>query len=201
MGSGTHRQSAPDLVLLRAAQADPDSAAAKRAASQLLSRYEDRVYAWCYRVVRDHDRALELAQEVLISAYRNLKAFRGHSRFSCWLFSIARNRCVSELRRPGLLLDEERDPDSLTGSGPDPAQALEEKLDEEAILDLIRRHLQPQEQQVLWLRCIDRMPVETITQVLGIRQVSGARGVLQSARRRLRVALSQQRGANVEIGP
>jgi RNA polymerase sigma-70 factor (ECF subfamily) len=201
MGSGTNRQSAPDLALLRAAQADPDSAAAKRAASQLLSRYEDRVYAWCYRVVRDHDRALELAQEVLISAYRNLKAFRGHSRFSCWLFSIARNRCVSELRRPGLLVDEERDPDSLVGGGPDPAQELEEKLDEEAILDLVRKHLQPQEQQVLWLRCIDRMPVESITEMLGIRQASGARGVLQSARRRLRVALSQQRAANVEIGP
>ena len=38
----------------------------RQAASRLLSRHQDRVYVWCYRYVRDHERALELSQEVLM---------------------------------------------------------------------------------------------------------------------------------------
>ncbi|MBD3236410.1 MAG: sigma-70 family RNA polymerase sigma factor [Candidatus Eisenbacteria bacterium] len=178
-----------DEQLLAQARSEPGSPAAKQAASELLGRYQQRVYAWCLRHVRDHDQALDLAQEVLISAYRNLGSFQERARFSSWLFAIARNRCVSALRRPRLLYEEERDPDQLHGSGPGPAEALEEKLGEEALLELIRTTLSPREQEVVWLRCFERMPVETITRMLGIRQASGARGVLQSARRKLRAAL------------
>lgn len=176
--------------LLDLARSDPESRMAKQAASELLGRYRQRVYAWCLRHVRDHEHALDLAQEILISAYRNLASFQERARFSSWLFAIARNRCLSEVRRPRLLYDEERAPDELCGSERSPAQALEEKLGEEALLELIRETLSPQEQEVIWLRCFERMPVDGITRMLGIQQASGARGVLQSARRKLRAVLA-----------
>jgi RNA polymerase sigma-70 factor (ECF subfamily) len=179
----------PEEELLELARSDPESRLARRAASELLGRYRHRVYAWCMRHVRDHELALDLAQEVLISAYRNLGSFQERARFSSWLFAIARNRCLSALRRPRLLYDEEREPDDLQGRERSPAQALEEKLGEEALLKVIRETLTPEEQEVIWMRCFERMPVEAITQMLGIEQASGARGVLQSARRKLRAAL------------
>jgi DNA-directed RNA polymerase specialized sigma24 family protein len=44
---------------------------------------------------------------------------------------------------------------------------------------------------VLWLRCFEKVPVDEITRMLGITEASGARGVLQRARRRLRAALAE----------
>jgi hypothetical protein len=51
----------------------------------------------------------------------------------------------------------------------------------------MRRHLNPVEQRAFYLRCFERMPVDTITRLLAIEGATGARGVLQSARRKLRV--------------
>jgi RNA polymerase sigma-70 factor (ECF subfamily) len=198
MAEAKIRERQPDSVLLSQVREDPGGPAGRRAASELLSRYQDHVYAWCYRHLGDHERALDLAQEVMLSAFRGLAAFKGASQFTSWLFAIARNRCISELRRPVLLLDADADVDGLESRGDDPAQALVRKMDEQAVLDLIKAHLKPREQDVLWLRCFERMPVDTITTVLKIRQASGARGVLQGARRKLRAALEQRR--RMEVG-
>jgi RNA polymerase sigma-70 factor (ECF subfamily) len=185
--------SLPDQALLERAQKDPEGSAARQAASELLERYQDRVYTWCYRHMRDHDKALDLAQEVLLNAYRNLTTFRGAAQFSSWLFAITRNRCISELRRPALLYDEEAEVDALPGRHSNPSQILEDKLGEQELLALIKAHLDPREQAALWLRCFEKMPVDAITKVLNIQETSGARAVLQKARRKLRSALQDRR--------
>jgi RNA polymerase sigma-70 factor (ECF subfamily) len=181
-----------DEALLEAARNSPGSGPAREAASELFARYRRRVYNWCFRYLRDHERALDMAQEVLMNAYRNLDSFRGDSAFSSWLYSIARNRCFNEQRRPAILYEGDVELDGLVGPQADPAEILARKMDEEAVLDLVRDHLEPQEQEVLWLRCFERMPIDAITDVLRIDQASGARGILQRARRRLRAALAQQ---------
>lgn len=184
-------QERDDLDLLGRAVADPNSQAGRHAASELLGRYRKRVYVWCLRYTHDHDQALDLAQEVLISAYRNLDSFGGRSQFGSWIFSITRNRCLSELRRPSLLVDEDSDPDDRASGSAAPDQALEDRLAEEELLELIQRRLDPVEQQALWLRCFEKMPVDEITDLLAITEASGARGILQRARRKLRAAITE----------
>ena len=183
-----------DLKLLGWALEHPDSDTGRHAASALLDRYRERVYIWCLRYTRDHEQALDMAQEVLISAYRNLGSFGGRSQFGSWIFSITRNRCLSELRRPSLLVDEEADPDDQLTRQAGPDRDLEDRLAEEELLELIRRCLDPVEQQALWLRCFEKMPVDEITKVMEIAEASGARGVLQRARRKLRAALALEKG-------
>jgi len=179
----------PESHLLRTVREEAGSERARQAASDLLSRYQDRVYAWCCRHLGDADRARDVAQEALLAAYRGLPRFEGRSAFAAWLFTIARNKCINELKRPSLLYDDETDPNGLRSEKKDPARTYVEQQDEEAVKILIKRHLSHQEQQVLWLRCFERMPVDSITSLLGIQQASGARGVLQTARRKLRAAL------------
>ena len=191
-GSGLHE---PDEALVRRVLESPGSPHAEAAASELFGRYQGRVYLWCFRVVRDHEQALDLAQDALLSAYRGLGSFGGRARFSSWLFAIARNRCLSVLRQPSLLLDEEADPSLLVDDRPGPDRALEEEKGETEVLELIRRHLDPSEQEAIWMRCFERMPVDEITAVLGIVGASGARGVLQSARRKLRAVLRERGGS------
>ncbi len=181
-----------DEALVRQVKVDPGSPRARWAATQLLERYQERVYIWCLRIVRDHDQALDLAQEVLLSAYRGLEGFGERSSFSSWLFAIARNRCISLMRRPSLVVDDDVESLNVAGDQPGPDRALEERLDEEGVFALIREQLEPIEQEAIWLRCFERLPVDEITALLKIDAASGARGVLQSARRKLRAALSER---------
>jgi RNA polymerase sigma-70 factor (ECF subfamily) len=178
-----------DRSLLSRAVDNPESDGGREAASELLGRYRDRVYIWCYRYVREHEHASDLAQDVLLNAYRNLSAFAGRSSFPSWLFAIARNRCISEMRRASILHDDSVEPEDLASDDHDPAVDLEEWQDEQTLLALIRERLTPVEQEAIWMRCVERMPLDAITRILRIDQRSGARGVLQQARRKLRVAL------------
>src|SRR6516164_9629704 len=66
--------------------------------NQLFERHHARVAAWCYRMTGDVDSAADLAQEVFLKAFQNLDSFRGQSKFTTWLYSIARNQCFDALK-------------------------------------------------------------------------------------------------------
>jgi RNA polymerase sigma-70 factor, ECF subfamily len=176
-----------DRELVARATADPDSPDARQAAGTLLRRYRRTVYAWCFRYVREHERALDMSQDVLLSAYRRLGEFEGRAAFSSWLFVIARNRCLNEMRNDARR--ETIDVDTMIDDG----AAFDERIDIEMqgrkVLDVAARVLDATEQKALWLRYSERLPVEEITAMLGLDRRSGARAVLQRARRKLRNAL------------
>jgi RNA polymerase sigma-70 factor (ECF subfamily) len=137
---------------------------------------------------------LELAQETMLSAYRSLATFQGRSRFTSWLFVIARNRCLNAVTAPALLRDDGAEPDDTADRGADPARAFEEREDEERVRRLMIDHLDESEREALWLRCFERMPVDEIGAVMRLENASGARGLLQRARRKLRTALELEPG-------
>ncbi|MBP6875251.1 MAG: sigma-70 family RNA polymerase sigma factor [Candidatus Eisenbacteria bacterium] len=178
-----------DDELLREALREPESEASRQAASELLSRYRRNVLRWCLQYTRRSDSALDLAQEVLIGAYRNLGGYQGRGTFGTWLFAITRNRCISELRRPSLAHDPDVDPDALPAEDESPGRKAMERISEEEILGILRQRLEPVEQDAVWLRYFEGMPVEMISEVLCLENASGARGILQRARRKLKPAL------------
>lgn len=180
-----------DSVLIAAAQADLSGPRGRAAASLLLARYHQRVYTWCYRHVRDPELALDLGQDALLSAYRNLGSFGGRASFGSWLFAIVRNRCLSELRRTRIDQEDEAILALVADWRPTPERSVEQREEEDLLLELIARHLDPLEQEVIWLRCIERMAVEEITELLEVQETTGARAVLQRARRKLRTALQR----------
>ena len=57
------------------------------------------MYRLALRLVRDRPTAEDVTQEAFIHAYRSLGRFRGGSKFSTWLFRIARNCAVDAIRR------------------------------------------------------------------------------------------------------
>ena len=184
-----------DEDLLARFRLSPDSEAGRRAAGQILARYRGRVYAWAFRIVREHENALDIAQSVLLKAWRALPAFDGRSRFSSWLFAMTRNECLTALRPRLLRRDETADPATFLVDDDDPGR-LFESAEEEAELDmLLRDTLSPAEHEAIRLRCFERLPVGEVTRILGLTHASGARSVLQSAREKLRRALDQRNAA------
>jgi RNA polymerase sigma factor (sigma-70 family) len=85
------------------------SAGSEAAANELFQRYHSRVATWCYRFTGDRESALDLAQDVFARVYRNLENFRGQSKFSTWLYSVARNHCINEMKSRAVRPDESSD--------------------------------------------------------------------------------------------
>lgn len=171
------------------AQTEWDTPAGRRAAAELLTRYQQPVYQWCIRYTRDHEAALDLAQDVLLKAYEKLQSFEQRSSFSSWLFVMTRNRCLNEQRRRKRFLDADVDFDGYDGGEIPPDEQLIEIEGEEQLLELIRRTLDEHEQRALWMRCVERLSVDEITEKMGITDRSGARALLQRARRKLARAI------------
>ncbi len=188
----------PDEELIAIALQDPQSRASAMAASELLGRYQQRVYLWCYRYVRERERALDLAQEVLASAWRALPNFRHGSKFSWWMFVITRNRCINAVKAPSLVRDDDAELYAIPAPDGDPALEVEQTEDEERVRQLMMEHLDEQERLALWLGCFERMPVEGITKALNLTNSTGARGLLQRARRKLRAALEARAKEAIE---
>ncbi len=167
-------------------------AGSREAAAALLERWQGPVYAWCRRFARDPDRAEDLAQDVLTSVYRSLGSFQFRAPFGAWVFTIARHRCIRAMRPVALLRDEGADTDELHHPAPGPDDEAERRIEDEAVRSAIHEELEPLERQALWLRCVDRVPVDEVTRLLDVGGASGARGLLQTARRKLRAALERR---------
>lgn len=180
----------PDRDLVEQARTHADTPAGKAAAGELLRRYRRPVYVWCFRYVGEHERALDMAQDVLLAAYQRLGEFEGRAAFSSWLFVIARNRCLNEIRNDARREDIE--PDSLVDEATGFDERLESEMQGRRLLDLAANVLDEDERKALWLRYSELLPVEEITALLNLDQKSGARALLQRARRKLRAAWEAQ---------
>jgi RNA polymerase sigma-70 factor (ECF subfamily) len=180
---------ATDEELVAAWRRDLCGADAATAVATLLGRYRRRVYAWCYGYVRNREAARDLAQDVLLTAHQKLGALRDGQRFGAWLFMVARNRCLASLRRRERWAGAQVDVDELPAAAPSPEQGLLDRLAVERLLSVLDGALDAQERQAIVLRCFERMPVDRITETLHLENATGARGVLQTARRKLRAEL------------
>ena len=90
---------AADEALVRIYLAEADGRAGKRAADELLCRYSQRAYGWCFRLVRDHELALDLAQDALLSAWNKRHQFDHTARLDTWIHRIAVNAALQLLRK------------------------------------------------------------------------------------------------------
>ncbi|MEO6221739.1 MAG: sigma-70 family RNA polymerase sigma factor, partial [Vicinamibacterales bacterium] len=97
---------APDALDLAAAE-DRVLVAAFLAGSQdafsvIMSRHQRTVYQVCYRFVRNHEDAADLAQDVFVRAFKGLKQFKGDSSLGTWLYRVGVNCCLNRIamKRP-----------------------------------------------------------------------------------------------------
>lgn len=83
----------PDLGLLRKAQRGD-----ARAFAEIVRLYERPVYNYVVRLIGNRDLAEDLTQEIFLRVYQGLPGFSLRSRFTTWLFQVAKNRVLDELR-------------------------------------------------------------------------------------------------------
>jgi RNA polymerase sigma-70 factor (ECF subfamily) len=167
--------------------------------NQLFERHHTRVAAWCYRMTGDVDSASDLAQEVFLKAFQNLDSYRGQSKFTTWLYSIARNHCMDALRlraagpflAGGVAL--ERVEDVRAG---ELLSSMERHEAEETVRQLMRETLDEIETKVMTLHYVQELPLDAVTRTLNLTNASGAKAYVVSARRKLARALHRWRERN-----
>jgi RNA polymerase sigma-70 factor (ECF subfamily) len=183
----------PDAVLmLRVKRGDLD------AFETLVERYRHPVMSLLYRTLPDATEAEDLAQAVFVQVFKSAHRYRPAAKFSTWLFTIARNLCLNEIRRrhrhPALSLDE---PGSDEGGEPRPgpsdthtsgpaesllAGELREKV-ETAIRAL------PEHQRLALVLCQqDDLSYEDIAEILGC-SVSATKSLIHRGRETLKARL------------
>lgn len=145
---------------------------------ELIRPYERMVYSTVFAMVKNEPDAEDGAQEVVISAYRNLKGFRGESKFSTWLVTIAMNEGKKRLRKNKVAaldsLDEEKEehegdftPLALTDWREIPSVALEKKELREKVRAAVQE-LPEIYREVVVLRDLEELNQEETAAALGI---------------------------------
>lgn len=163
------------------------------ALSALISRYQNRLYRYLLRLVREPAEAEDLFQQTWLRVAEKIRSFDAHHNFGAWLFTLARNLAIDRLRRTR--------PDSLDEPiGEDPgAGAMIDRLASKELppIDRIFERERASRlvaalgglpvvyREVLTLRFEEEMKLEEIAQVLGT--------PLSTVKSRLRRSLEQMR--------
>lgn len=87
----------PEAETIRQAQ-DGDAAAFER----IYRLHSQRIYALCLRIVRNPTEAEDLTQEAFLLVFRKIQTFRGESAFPTWLYRLALNVVLMQLRKKNL---------------------------------------------------------------------------------------------------
>jgi RNA polymerase sigma-70 factor (ECF subfamily) len=184
-----------DGMLARQAMAGDQSAF-----EALVHRYSTSLFNFIYRFLNDYDLACDVLQQVFLQLYISLPTLRTGEPFKAWLFQVARNRCLDELRRKHAIHFSELDADSeeelspLT-SMPDTQPLPEELAERHDLQDALRRAIQSlpiKFRSVVLLRYVSQLSFAEIGQALNMPEAT-AKTYFQRAKPLLRTALSSQR--------
>lgn len=72
-----------------------------QAFNKLIGRWQDRIHHFAYRYFANNDDAAEITQKTFIKAYQKLNTLEDAGKFGSWLYRIANNLCLDELKRVG----------------------------------------------------------------------------------------------------
>lgn len=81
----------------------------------LVERYQARLVNYLYRLLRNQEEAHELAQDVFIKVYQALDRYDPTYKFSTWIFRVAQNAAIDQIRRRRLKLVPIQRPEDASG--------------------------------------------------------------------------------------
>lgn len=99
------------MLVARAGKGD------RRAAAILVERHTDKIYAVCFRTLRSRPAAEDAAQETFFRLWKNAAKWRPKgAKFETWLYRVAMNICLDQLRKRKREAPEESAPEQADGA-------------------------------------------------------------------------------------
>ncbi len=159
----------------------------------LVDAYKDRLFAFVWRMVRNHHEAEDIAQSAFVKAYEALATYSEKWAFSTWLFTIAYRLCVNHLRRRKPLHGEGVMASLGTGEA-DTHETVANTEEARRLREMVWTavdDLSPQQKSAVLLFYREGKSCEEIGQVLDMPAVT-VKSHLHRARARLREALQAE---------
>lgn len=153
----------PDTELLSLFR-DPETK--EKAFTDIIKKYQERLYWHIRRIVVEHEDANDVLQNVFIRVWNGLENFREDAQLYTWLYRIATNECLTFLdqqkKRAAISIDEEESglANKVRADKHFDANKLEWKL------QLAIQQLPDKQRIVFSLRYYDEMPYEEMSRVL-----------------------------------
>ena len=150
----------------------------ERAYRELVRGYQRPIFSLIYRMVRDRERAEDLTQETFVKVLNALDSYRPEYKFSSWIFKIANNAAIDQLRRKELdTLSLDGAPDATTSDRregtsiqlADGAESALQELEARELGSQIERaiaQLRPQYRSCILLRHVEGYAYEEIAEML-----------------------------------
>lgn len=165
---------------------------------KLLDKYERPLLNMIYRLIGDRREAEELTQEVFLRVYKSASGYEALAKFSTWLYRIATNLCLNELRKKGKVQIESLDVPILTEEGEinreienggraSPAELMEQKERQSIVREAINSLPENQRAAVI-LNRYEELSYEEIAHCLNL-SVSAVKSLLHRAKESLKVKL------------
>lgn len=144
-----------------------------RAFEMLFKKYQGPIFNIVSRMVNGED-AYDVTQDVFCNALRALHTFRGDSRFSTWLYSIAKNACLNRIRCRGR--SRENSLDAMIEDQPyaelaDHSADVESTVETRELQQIVNRALatlKPEHRMIITLRDFEQLSYEEIGTILGM---------------------------------
>lgn len=165
----------------------------------LMRKYYSSVFNFIYRFVGSRETAEDLTQEVFTKVYKAVSSYQPQAKFQTWVFTIAKNASLNELRknkRKFFSLDdffrtkekgEELKKQLEDTSSESPRRKMEEEERREKVREAI--HLLPENQRVaVLLRRYEDFSYEEIAKAMNL-SVPAVKSLLSRARENLKVSL------------
>jgi len=169
---------------------------------ELIQRYQRPVFSLVYRMVRDRELAEDLTQETFIKVLNAIDSYRPEFKFSSWIFKIANNAAIDQLRKRSLdTLSLDGSPhaesaDAIEATTLQIGDARESALDEVASrelgsqIDKAVARLRPEYRSCILLRHVDGRPYEEIAEMLDL-PLGTVKTYIHRARNELRILLAE----------
>jgi RNA polymerase sigma-70 factor (ECF subfamily) len=140
-----------------------------RAAMEMtIQKYREPLYFHARYIVKDHQEAYDLVQEVFIKAMREMRFFNEDFKIKAWLYRVTSNLCFNQLRnrkRRGAILDTMMKPEALVADQIETVFAAEQK---EEVMGALAE-LSDDHRDILVLRYYDDLSYAEIADVLQVK--------------------------------
>ncbi len=143
----------------------------KEAFANLIEKYKRMILSIAFCTAQNEHDAADMAQEVFVKLYRNINKFEGKSKFSTWVYRVAQNTCIDELKRIKRMMRLSSENEKTLGEleEQDPLTIPEEQLiknEFNSFVQLLLKELSPLYQEILTLRYIDGLSYNEISEKL-----------------------------------
>lgn len=167
---------------------------------KLVQRYSSSLFNFISRFLNDYDAASDILQQVFTQLYISLPNLRTGEPLKAWLFQVARNRCLDELRRKRVIHfselqssneDEDLSPLAIIPDNSPLPEDVAERHDLQHILQEAISGLPPKFRAVVLLRYAAQLSFSEIGRTLHMPEAT-AKTYFQRAKPLLRTTLKQQ---------